>query len=92
MWPVSYTYDADGNLVSEIGKDGMDKVELTYTYTVENRLGAVYDRKELLMAAAYDRDGNSSSSGKNGNCNGNINGNSSTNNRKGWRQRWYCGA
>lgn len=55
---VSYTYDADGNLVSETGKDGTDKVDLTYTYTVENRLEAVYDKKELLMAAAYDGDGN----------------------------------
>lgn len=55
---VSYTYDADGNLISEIGKDGTDKVELTYLYTVENRLEAVYDKKELLMAAAYDGDGN----------------------------------
>lgn len=55
---VSYTYDADGNLISETGRDGTDKVELTYTYTVENRLEAVYDGKELLMAAAYDGDGN----------------------------------
>ncbi len=53
---VSYTYDADGNLVSETGRDGTDKVKLTYTYTymVENRLEAVYDAQELLMAAAYD--------------------------------------
>ncbi len=57
---VSYTYDADGNLVSETGRDGTDKVKLTYTYTymVENRLEAVYDAQELLMAAAYDGDGN----------------------------------
>ncbi len=55
---VSYTYDADGNLISEIGRDGTDKVELTYLYTVENRLEAVYDKEELLMAAAYDGDGN----------------------------------
>ena len=55
---VSYTYDADGNLICEIGKDGTDKVELTYLYTVENRLEAVYDKEELLMAAAYDGDGN----------------------------------
>ncbi len=55
---VSYTYDADGNLISEIGKDGTDKVELAYLYTVENRLEAVYDKEELLMAAAYDGDGN----------------------------------
>ena len=55
---VTYEYDVDGNLISETGKDGTDKVELTYTYTVENRLEAVYDGKELLMAAAYDGDGN----------------------------------
>ena len=55
---VSYTYDVDGNLISEIGKDGTDKVELTYLYTVENRLEAVYDKEELLLAAAYDGDGN----------------------------------
>lgn len=55
---VSYEYDADGNLISETGKDETDKVELTYTYTVENRLEAVYDADELLMAAAYDGDGN----------------------------------
>ena len=55
---VTYTYDADGNLVSEAGWDGREKVELTYTYTVENRLEAVYDGRHLLMAAAYDGDGN----------------------------------
>jgi len=55
---VTYEYDADGNLIAETGKDGNDKVELTYAYTVENRLEAVYDGKELLMAAAYDGDGN----------------------------------
>ncbi len=55
---VSYTYDVDGNLISEMGKDGTDKVELTYLYTVENRLEAVYDKEELLLAAAYDGDGN----------------------------------
>ncbi|MED9905179.1 MAG: DNRLRE domain-containing protein [Lachnospiraceae bacterium] len=55
---ITYTYDADGNLIAETGKNGAEKVELTYTYTVENRLEAVYDGKELLMAAAYDGDGN----------------------------------
>ena len=55
---VTYTYDDDGNLIAEEGRDGTDKVELSYTYTVENRLEAVYDGKELLMAAAYDGDGN----------------------------------
>ena len=38
-------------------------MERSYLYTVENRLPAVYDRKELLMAAAYD--GDSSSGGGN---------------------------
>lgn len=55
---ISYAYDADGNLISEIGREGTDKVERYYSYTVENRLEAVYDGKELLMAAAYDGDGN----------------------------------
>lgn len=55
---TSYVYDADGNLISQIGRDGTDKVELYYSYTVEDRLEAVYDKKELLMAAAYDGDGN----------------------------------
>ncbi|MDE6064619.1 MAG: IS3 family transposase, partial [Lachnospiraceae bacterium] len=55
---VTYAYDADGNLVSETGRDGTEKVEKTYLYAVENRLLAVYDGKELLMAAAYDGDGN----------------------------------
>ena len=55
---VTYSYDADGNLISETGRDGTEKVEKTYLYAVENRLLAVYDGKELLMAAAYDGDGN----------------------------------
>ena len=55
---VTYAYDADGNLISETGRDGTEKVEKTYLYAVENRLLAVYDGKELLMAAAYDGDGN----------------------------------
>ncbi|MBD5552550.1 MAG: hypothetical protein HDQ96_15515 [Lachnospiraceae bacterium] len=33
-------------------------METYYDYTVENRLQAVYDADELLMAAAYDGDGN----------------------------------
>lgn len=53
-----YTYDADGNLISETGTDGAEKVDRSYTYTVENRLEAVYEGDELLMAAAYDGDGN----------------------------------
>ena len=33
-------------------------MELTYIYTVENRLKAIYDADELLVAMAYDGDGN----------------------------------
>ena len=55
---VTYTYDDNGSLISEIGEYGTDKVETYYDYTVENRLQAVYDADELLMAAAYDGDGN----------------------------------
>ena len=33
-------------------------VELTYTYTVENRLKAVHDAHELLAAMTYDGDDN----------------------------------
>ena len=93
---VSYTYDADGNLVSETGRDGTDKVELTstYTYTVENRLEAVYDAQELLMAAAYDGDGNrvfmlnynlhtdEDWKGNSGNGNGSSTGNNDNDNRE----------
>ena len=55
---LNYGYDADGNRITETGKIGTDKVELTYTYTVENRLKAVHDADELLAAMAYDGDGN----------------------------------
>jgi RHS repeat-associated protein len=55
---LTYTYDPDGNLISEIGRIGTDNVANYYNYTVENRLEAVYDSHELLMAAAYDGDGN----------------------------------
>jgi len=61
MFMGSGTYiqpDADGNRISETGKVGTDKVELTYIYTVENRLKAIYDADELLVAMAYDGDGN----------------------------------
>lgn len=52
---LTYKYDADGNRISETGKIGTDKVQLTYEYTVENRLAAVYDADELLIAAAFSR-------------------------------------
>ena len=83
---LAYTYDADGNRITETGKVGTDKVEKTYEYTVENRLAAVHDGDELLLAAAYDGDGNrvfllnynlhtdddwKGNSGNNGNGNGN---------------------
>ncbi len=55
---VTYTYDGNGNLISEIGAYGTERVETYYDYTVENRLQAVYDAEELLMEAAYDGDGN----------------------------------
>jgi|GEM_PF-4094209 len=29
-----YTYDADGNMISEIGKIGTDKIETYYDYAV----------------------------------------------------------
>lgn len=32
--------------------------EISYQYDTENRLSAVYDKQKLLMAAAYDGDGN----------------------------------
>ena len=55
---VTYAYDVNGNLISEIGAYGTDQVETYYDYTVENRLQAVYEKDRLLMAAAYDGDGN----------------------------------
>ena len=55
---MAYTYDADGNMISEIGKIGTDKVETYYDYAVENRLAAVYEADELLVAMVYDGDGN----------------------------------
>ncbi|MCM1058094.1 MAG: DNRLRE domain-containing protein, partial [Firmicutes bacterium] len=57
---VQYTYDADGNLTGEYSPT--DRSLTTYTYTVENRLEAVYTgtaySRTLQMAAAYDGDGN----------------------------------
>ena len=55
---LAYNYDADGNRISETGRIGTDKVNRTYEYSVENRLAAVHDGDELLLAAAYDGDGN----------------------------------
>ena len=52
---VCYTYDEDGNLVSEYSNT--DNSRRTYQYTAENRLHAVYEGNTLLMAAAYDGDG-----------------------------------
>ena len=53
---LAYTYDADGNRISETGRIGTDKVNRTYEYSVENRLAAVHDGDKLLLAAAYDGD------------------------------------
>ena len=57
---AEYIYDADGNRVmqEEVKPDGNRKVELTYDYSVENRLKAVSDKNNLLFAMAYDGDGN----------------------------------
>lgn len=61
--PCAPKWHMDGStsitrLTSETGKVGTDKVENTYIYTVENRLKAVYDADDLLVAMAYDGDGN----------------------------------
>ena len=57
---VEYSYDADGNriLEEEVKPDGNRKVEKSYEYSVENRLKAVRDAHDLLVAMAYDGDGN----------------------------------
>jgi len=55
---IHYRYDKDGNRIAQTGKLGKDQVDVSYLYSVENRLKAVYNGKELLMAAAYDGDGN----------------------------------
>jgi len=47
-----YHYDDDGNLIQTTGAE-----ERIYEYTAENRLQAVYGGDELLLAAAYDGDG-----------------------------------
>ena len=51
---TAYTYNANGSLISEKSKDS----EITYEYSVEQRLTAVREGGELLMAASYDGDGN----------------------------------
>ena len=51
----TYKYDANGNLTQECL---MNYAETTYQYDTENRLKAVKDGQKLLMAAAYDGDGN----------------------------------
>ena len=51
---ITYEYDSNGNLVS---KNSEDK-SYTYTYNIENRLTAVHEGGNLLMAASYDGDGN----------------------------------
>ena len=55
-----FKYDADGNriLEEEVKPDGNRKVEKSYEYSVENRLKAVRDAHDLLVAMAYDGDGN----------------------------------
>ena len=90
---LAYTYDADGNRISETGRIGTDKVNRTYEYSVENRLAAVHDGDELLLAAAYDGDGNRVFSlnynlhtdddwkGNSGNGNGNNKDNSGSGNK-----------
>lgn len=51
----TFKYDANGNLTQECL---MNRAEVTYQYDTENRLKAVKDQQKLLMAAAYDGDGN----------------------------------
>ena len=77
----------------EVKPDGNRKVELTYDYSVENRLKAVHDKNDLLVAMAYDGDGNrifqlnynlhtdDDWKGKSCNGNGNIKDNSSSGNK-----------
>ncbi len=60
---LTYTYDADGNRILETeklcGRYGTVCASVTrYRYDVENRLAAVQEQGRLLMAAAYDGDGN----------------------------------
>lgn len=50
-----YTYNENGSLISEKTDN---QQELTYEYTVEQRLAAIREGGALLMAASYDGDGN----------------------------------
>ncbi len=50
---TTYEYDLKGNLISSNSEDKA----LSYKYTVENRLEAVYEQGGLLMAAIYDGNG-----------------------------------
>jgi len=50
----TFAYDGDGNLILRKGAGE----EITYSYDAENRLKAVREGGELLMAASYDGDGN----------------------------------
>ena len=52
---TTYEYDENGSLVSEKGNK---QKEITYEYSVEQRLSAIREGGELLMAASYDGDGN----------------------------------
>lgn len=53
--PYKFTYDANGNLTKECFYTWP---EVTHQYDTENRLKAVSSPQELLIAAAYDGDGN----------------------------------
>jgi len=53
--PYKFTYDANGNLTKKCFHTWP---ETTYQYDTENRLKAVSNAHELLMAAVYDGDGN----------------------------------
>jgi len=51
---TEYSYDENGNLIGK-SKDGQ---VITFEYTIENRIRAVREGGELLMAVSYDGDGN----------------------------------
>ena len=51
----TFTYDANGNMTAECYRN---QAEVRYQYDTENRLTAVYDPQKLLVAMAYDGDGN----------------------------------